>query len=206
MIAAASLEQGVRWCEGMLGVAPGPGGSHALMGTHNRLLKLAGADFPGVYLEIIAIDPQVPPPGRPRWFGLDARPAGAPPALVHWVMRCSDIGERAATLRALGSDPGVPTPASRVTPTGELRWQITLREDGVPQAGGALPALIEWSSQHPSEAMPGSGVALQSLAIGALPAGVRARLDVPGLADDERVGVRASLLTPRGRVVLESPL
>jgi hypothetical protein len=37
------------------------------MGTHNRLLKLGE----GFYLELIAIDPQAPPPGRPRWFGLD---------------------------------------------------------------------------------------------------------------------------------------
>jgi hypothetical protein len=41
VIAAASLEEGVAWCEATLGVTPGPGGEHPLMGTHNRLLRIA---------------------------------------------------------------------------------------------------------------------------------------------------------------------
>lgn len=205
VVAAASLEQGVRWCEGVLGVTPGAGGRHTLMGTHNRLLKLAGEGFPQAYLEIIAIDPHGAPPGRPRWFGLDARRVDAAPALVHWVMRCADIGERAAALRNLGCDPGVPTAASRATPDGELRWQITLRDDGVPAAGGAVPALIRWDGRHPAAAMAPGGLALKSLAIAHLPAAVRARLDVPALSDAASAGLRATLLTPRGVVVLESP-
>ena len=35
------------------------------MGTHNRVLGMAG----GMYLEVIAIDPDAA--ARPRWFGLD---------------------------------------------------------------------------------------------------------------------------------------
>ena len=71
VVAAASLEQGAAWCEATLGVVPGPGGVHATMGTHNRLLRIATEAFPDAYLEIIAIDPAAPAPGRPRWFGLD---------------------------------------------------------------------------------------------------------------------------------------
>jgi hypothetical protein len=41
VVAADSLEQGVKWCEETLGVTPGPGGQHPLMGTHNRLLRVA---------------------------------------------------------------------------------------------------------------------------------------------------------------------
>jgi hypothetical protein len=204
VVAAATLEQGVRWCEGVLGVTPGPGGRHALMGTHNRLLRLEGRGFPGAYLEIIAIDPQAAPPGRARWFGLDARPASAAPALVHWVMRCDDVERRRAALRALGSDPGVPVAAGRATPGGELRWRITLRDDGVPQASGALPSLIQWDGPHPTAAMGAGGVALESLAIGPLPRDVRACLAVPGLGDTPGAGLRATLLTPRGRIVLDS--
>ena len=51
----------------VLGVAPGPGGAHARMGTHNLLLRLGES----VFLEVIAPDPAAAPPGRPRWFGLD---------------------------------------------------------------------------------------------------------------------------------------
>ena len=43
VIVADSLEQGAAWCASTLGVEPGPGGRHALMGTHNRLLRLGGA-------------------------------------------------------------------------------------------------------------------------------------------------------------------
>ena len=46
VIAAATLNDGVLWCERMLGVTPGPGGTHPLMGTHNRLLNIASPDFP----------------------------------------------------------------------------------------------------------------------------------------------------------------
>ncbi len=50
-ISAASLEQGALAVEAMLGVGLEPGGKHAFMGTHNRLLSLG----PGEYLEVIAI-------------------------------------------------------------------------------------------------------------------------------------------------------
>lgn len=40
VIMANSLDDGVDWCEATLGVTPGPGGEHPLMGTHNRLLRM----------------------------------------------------------------------------------------------------------------------------------------------------------------------
>ena len=70
VVAAATLEQGADWCEKTLGVTPAPGGKHAGVGTHNRLLSIAGDGFAQAYLEIIALDPDAPPPQRPTWFGL----------------------------------------------------------------------------------------------------------------------------------------
>lgn len=83
VVAARTLEEGAAYIERMLGVAMSPGGQHPQMGTHNRLLNLGG----GVYLEVLAIDPQGIPPDRPRWFDLDS-PAlqqrlEAGPALIH---------------------------------------------------------------------------------------------------------------------------
>ena len=69
VLAARDLDRGGAWLEDRLGVALTAGGRHSRMGTHNRLLSL-GENF---YLELIAIDPQAPPPDRPRWFGLDLR-------------------------------------------------------------------------------------------------------------------------------------
>ena len=39
VVAARTLEEGVAWVESRLGIAMGPGGKHAAMGTHNRLLS-----------------------------------------------------------------------------------------------------------------------------------------------------------------------
>jgi len=106
VVAAATLDEGVAWCEATLGVTPGPGGRHALMGTHNRLLKLDSAAFPHSYLEIIAIDPAAPPPGRPRWFGLDDPALRAAvqvsPRLHHVVLRTPDIEALRQGLGSIG--------------------------------------------------------------------------------------------------------
>lgn len=83
VVAVRDLDEGVAWCEATFGIEPGPGGQHALMGTHNRLFAIGSARFPRAYCEIIAIDPGAPPPRRTRWYDLDdsvlqqARCAGA---------------------------------------------------------------------------------------------------------------------------------
>ena len=58
VVAAASLEQGVAWCQATLGFTPATGGKHPLMGTHNRVFSIATAEYPLAYFEIIAIDPE----------------------------------------------------------------------------------------------------------------------------------------------------
>ena len=130
VVAAASLEAGVAWCEATLGVSPGPGGQHPLMGTHNRLLKIASDAYPLAYLEIIAIDPQAPPPTRRRWFGMDELDLSAGPRLIHWVGRSPMLDMHRWGLITVGQNPGDPVKAGRDTPQGPLSWQILLRDDG----------------------------------------------------------------------------
>ena len=183
VVGAANLEEGVAWCERVLGVPPGPGGKHALMGTHNRLLNISSPHFPRAYLEIIAIDPEAPPPGRARWFDLDQptlREALAPgPGLIHWVSRVPNLDAALANWRGEGVDAGEAVEASR----GNLRWRIALREDGRRLRREALPVLIEWGEAHPTDGMPESGVQL--------------------LGFEARDGLKARLATPRGEVELE---
>ena len=183
VVGAATLEEGVAWCERVLGVTPGPGGKHGLMGTHNRLLNISGPNHPRAYLEIIAIDPEAPPPGRARWFDLDQptlRGALARgPGLIHWVSRVPNLDAALANWRGEGVDAGEAVEASR----GQLRWRIALREDGRRLRREALPVLIEWGDAHPTDGMPESGVQL--------------------LGFEARDGLKARLATPQGEVELE---
>jgi len=206
VVAAPSLEAGAAWCEATFGVAPGPGGKHPLMGTHNRLLKISSAAFPDTYLEIVAIDPQAPPPGRKRWFGLDDIDLAAGPRLIHAAARSTMIDMHRWGLIAVGHQPGDPLAASRETTTGLLSWQILVREDGRLECDGALPTLIQWQGRHPTESMADSGVAVTSLALNGVPDRARDVLRLRSVAVSSGPGapLRALFSTPQGEVVLEA--
>lgn len=217
VVVAPDLGTGVAWCERTLGITPGPGGEHPLMGTHNRLFRVATVDYPRAYFEIIAINSAAEksrPSWTQRWFDMDqgdlqARVAAHGPQLVHFVANTPDVAAAVAALEALGIDRGPAMAASRDTPRGLLQWQITVRDDGQRLFHGGLPTLIEWGDMHPASGMPESGVTLQSFTVHhpeaeALLAahtavglqGVTVRPGAPNLV--------ATLRTPRGLVTLES--
>ena len=217
VVLAPSLAEGVAWCEATLGVVPGPGGEHPLMGTHNRLIPVNTAAFPRTYLEIIAINREAAPQraaGAKRWFDLDddtlqARLRTQGPQLAHWVAQVPDLPQALATLSAQGIDRGQVVAASRPTPQGLLRWQISVRDDGQRLFNGCLPTLIQWGDTHPTQAMADQGVALESLALAHPQAGaLRQALDAVGLgAIPVHTGparLQARLRTPRGPVNLIS--
>lgn len=167
VIAAATLEQGQQWCEAALGITPGPGGTHSQMGTHNRLFSVAGPNAPGVYAEIIAIDPAARHIPRRHWFGLD-EPAlqtalAEQPRLVHAVVRTANLGGDLSVWHRLGLDPGPAVSMSRVTATGVLNWRLTVPESGQLPFDGCLPTLIEWPDVSPGWRLPASGVDLLEL-------------------------------------------
>lgn len=153
IVAARTLDEGAAWVEAQLGVAPFAGGKHPTMGTHNRLLKTG----PGSFLEVIAVDPEAPAPGRPRWFDLDA-PAmrerlAHGPALIHWVERTDDLE---AALRDYSEEMEI---LSFVR--GVHRWRMGVARDGRRPAAGRLPTLIQWESgPHPADILPESGCVL----------------------------------------------
>ena len=217
VVLAPSLAEGVAWCEATLGVVPGPGGEHPLMGTHNRLIPVNTAAFPRAYLDIIAINREAVPQraaGAKRWFDLDdetlqARLRTQGPQLAHWVAEVPDLPQALATLSAQGIDRGQVVAASRPTPQGLLRWQISVRDDGQRLLGGCLPTLIQWGDTHPTQGMADQGVALESLALAHPQAGaLRQALDAVGLgAIPVHTGparLQARLRTPRGPVNLIS--
>jgi hypothetical protein len=100
-------------------------------------------------------------------------------------------------------DVGTPRAASRPTAHGELRWRISVRDDGRRGKGGALPTLIEWGDAHPCDHLPASGVVLHSLAV----AGLDSEYDALRLADcgivrasDSAPALAVELDTTSGRV------
>lgn len=187
---APDLQSGCQHVRNLLGVDPGPGGEHANMGTHNRLLRL-GDD---VYLEVIAVDPSAPAPGRPRWFELDEVKT---PSLATWVART-----------ALGEFPEAFGKAQAMS-RGELHWRLAFPPDGRMPHGGVLPALIEWPDRNPARRMPDLGCTLERLellhpqpdAIESLLADVGFTGPV-SIVKGDRPALRATIRTPGGRVKL----
>jgi len=214
VVAAASLEEGAAWCEATLGTDPGPGGEHPLMGTHNRLLRIATVDHPRAYLEIIAVQPGRAAQRPRRWFDLDAEAvrdalARSGPRLLHFVANVPDLRQSLAALQDLQIDRGEVVAASRMTPRGLLEWQISIREDGQRLFAGTLPTLIQWGATHPASAMPESGVTLQSLTASHPESGtLRSAYEAVGLQGvvlkEGAARLYAVLDTPRGRVKLDS--
>lgn len=169
-IACTSLAEGTAWAEDRLGVKLQPGGQHERYGTHNTLLWLAD----GLYLEVIAKDPDATSQAGHAWFGLDD--FAGPPRLANWICQTDDLaGALAKAPAAVG--------APRALTRGDLAWQITVPDDGSLPYGGAFPTLIEWAAgtHHPADRLPASGCKLLRFAVSHPEAG--ALLEMMALAD-----------------------
>ena len=195
VVTAPTLASGADWLERTLGVAPGPGGAHPRMGTHNLLLRLGESCF----VEVLAIDPAAARPARPRWFGLDELAPDATPRLAAWVARTDDLR---ACPAALLQEAGEIEPMTR----GTREWLITIPPDGGLPLGGALPAFIEWQSPPaPAGAgLPDAGCALAGLGLRHPQAAhLHELLGLAGLADAVAIGTGtpglwADIVTPTG--------
>ena len=224
VVMAASLDQGVQWCEDTLGITPGPGGEHEKYGTHNRLFKIATPQFPLAYFEIIAINPAAVIPKRaqvPRWFDMDdaalQKAVAQGPRLIHFVSSTQDVKAARHLLRTQGIERGQVVHASRKSSKGTLNWQITVREDGERLFNGCLPTLIQWGKPeatdplrlHPRNSLPRSGVTLQSLTLSHPSSDkLQAAFEAIGLTSiaikTGPANLVASLQTPKGLVQLQS--
>ena len=159
VIAATDIKRGVAYARERLGVDLPFGGVHPTMGTHNHLMRLGDE----LFLEVIAINPDGPPPDKPRWFGLDDPSVRArldrSPAFLAWVVNTDDM---AAFMQAAPVSFGRPTPVTR----GDLRWRFGLPSDGRLLAAGLLPYVIHWETEvHPAGRMADLGCRLLSLDI-----------------------------------------
>ncbi len=154
-VTAPSLDVGAAFIRQTLGIEPQIGGEHPRMGTHNLLVRLGDA----LFLEVISPNPKAPPPGRPRWFGLDSLRPDALPALSTWVARTTNIHAMAA---ACSEQLGNIEAMSR----GALNWLITIPANGSVPVDGIAPALIEWHTDiHPASTLRDVGLSLVKLEI-----------------------------------------
>ncbi len=202
-IGAASLEVGISALQAQLGVETPRGGKHDMMSTHNCVMQAGDESF----LEILAIDPDAPPPGRARWFSMDdpatiARLAVRPRTLC-WIVGTDDLD---AVVAASPVDLGEIVHFTR----GDRSWRLTVPTDGHLPWSGLLPAFIEWSpGPHPSTAQRDLGVRLDKVQISHPdPASCRQVLDtlqVGHLADvtEGQAALSFHLMGPIGAAVVD---
>ena len=217
VIGCDSLDEGVDWCKRTLGISPGLGGEHPLMGTHNRLFSIGTTQYPRAYFEIIAINREAASArinSAKRWFDLEnealqhsLRQNG--PQLIHFVASTPQAAPAIQALASLGIDRGELLSASRMTPHGLLAWQITVRADGQRLMNGTLPTLIVWGDVHPTHHMAASGITLQSLSASQPDSqqlqAAYAAIKLQGVnVEAGSVNLIATLNTPRGIVTLNS--
>ena len=208
VVAARSLDEGADFVETRLGVRVPPGGRHEMMGTHNRVMALGD----GVYLEIIAVNPEMTPPTRPRWFGLDdpsvIRGLADSPRLLTWAVNTESLDTLLASSQIVV---GEVLEARR----GDLRWMVALPDDGRLFAGGFFPLCIQWQMEfHPASRMPDLGCRLMSLSLyhpyprwlqGLLAAiGADTAVVIEGVSDPAEARLVARISTPGGEAELST--
>ena len=159
VIGARTLTEGVNYVKDLLGVDMPYGGVHPKMGTHNHLMRIGNDTF----LEIIAVNHDIEPPNRPRWFGLDD-PFGRQqieqqPSLLTWVVNTQDI-------KNLMRQSAFSLGKAELINRGNLTWYFGLPDDGRLLAGGMLPYAIEWQTdEYPSAKMADLGCRFSGLEI-----------------------------------------
>ena len=129
--------------EQMTGVAPGRGGRHPGMGTHNALASL-GSD---VYFELLAVDPtQQDKVEGTMGAHIDAL---ASPRLFAYMLKGQDLSQQQKVLAGYGISADL-FDASRTTPDGRtLKWRLLVPHDN--PLGDFVPKFIDWlDTPHPS--------------------------------------------------------
>ena len=197
--ATPDLNRGVEEIEKLLGVRAIAGGQHPGRGTRNALIALG----PTTYLEIIAPDPEQPPPKEPRPFGLDGLKKSK---LVAWFVNGRDLERLRDEAVRKGVPLGEVRSGTRLRPDGvELSWKFT--DPSALVADGIVPFIIDWGdSPHPAVTA-AKGATLVSLRVEHPDVrGVRSMLQHLGLNLPMKRGQSPSLIAviegPRGRVEL----
>jgi hypothetical protein len=129
--------------EHLTGIAPGRGGRHPGLGTHNALASL-GRD---VYFELLAVDPEQKQSLEGTMGGrIDALPF---PRLFAYMLKGRDLELHKKVLAQSGIGADL-FDASRATPDGRtLKWRLLVPHDN--PFGDFVPKFIDWlDTPHPA--------------------------------------------------------
>ena len=150
VLGAPDLNMGIDHAAKVLGARPIIGGRHPQYGTHNAIVALGDH----IYLEIIASDPDLPPPEEGVLWDLDTLQE---PRLITWAMRTDQIFDLAEKARKAGLNIGDVAEGARTTPEGKvLKWRLT--NPHAARLETATPFLIDWGETlHPAETAPKAG-------------------------------------------------
>ena len=197
--ATPDLNRGVEEIEKLLGVRATAGGQHPGRGTRNALLALG----PTTYLEIIAPDPEQPPPKEPRPFGIDGLKESK---LVAWFVTGQDLERIRSEAVRKGVPLGQVRSGTRRRPDGvQLQWKFT--DPWVQVADGIVPLFINWGdSPHPARTAVKGATLISLRAEHPNEQSVRAMLQHLGVDLPVKRGDTPALIavieSPRGRVEL----
>ena len=197
--ATPDLNRGVEEIEKLLGVRAIAGGRHPGRGTRNALVALG----PTAYLEILAPDPEQPPPQESRPFGLDGLKESK---LVAWFVKGRDLERLRSEAVRKGVPLGEVKSGSRQRPDGvHLSWHYT--DPSVRVADGIVPLFIDWGdSPHPAHTAAKGATLISLRAEHSDVRAVREMLRRLGIDLQVKEGQSPALIAviegPRGRVEL----
>lgn len=197
--ATTDLDRGIAEIEKLVGVRATLGGKHPGRGTKNAFIALG----PNSFLEIVAPDPDQPPPKEPRAFfkGLTES------RLVRWFINSRDIRHDRDEAVSKGVPYGEVKPGSRQRPDGvQVSWQFT--DPAKPVAESVGPFIIDWSdTPHPSQSAAKGAKLISLRAEHPDPREAKRLLLVLGLKIPVKKAKRPALIAtiegPRGRVELK---
>ena len=204
VVVAPDLAEGVAHVRDCLGLDMPEGGRHPMMGTRNHLLRLGES----VFLEVIAVDTEAPPPACARWFGL----GDAARVRADWEAGRRLRGFVARTdhlVTVLAAHPDLLGTEATLT-RGALSWRFGLRPDGTWPADGVAPYVLAWGeTEHPARAMPDLGARLAEFVLAypepdeaaALLAGL-VLVDPPRIVPGPAPRYTARIATPAGQRIL----
>lgn len=165
VVISRTLDEGITYVADTLRAAPVRIDDNAQMATQSARLAL----WDGLYIDIVAADPDSPPPATPRWYGLDSAAsrlrAAHGPFLAHWVARV----ERPRKLAHWAAQY-----PRRIAPVRPIRHASRSASAALDPSGafpawrgagdGLLPTLMQWDdAEHPTAALPETGIALKAL-------------------------------------------